>query len=74
MSMQKPPCEPTANISLCVNCIEEEQSEEVTGSPGHTGYSDQDNNLTEEDIGGVDNTGSPDDHLQNHLQNQEGRY
>ena len=68
--MQKPPCEPTAEISVCVNCIEEEQSEEVTESPGNTGYSDQDNNLTEEDVGGVENTKSPDDHLQN----REGRY
>ena len=67
--MQKPPCEPTAEISVCVNCIEEEQSEEATESPGHTGYSDQDNNLTEEDVGGVENTESPDDPLKK----REGR-
>ena len=68
--MQKPPCEPTAEISVCVNCIEEEQSDEVTESPGHTGYSDQENNLTEEDVGGAENTESPDDPPNKH----EGRY
>ena len=35
MVMQKPPCEPTAEISVCVNCMEEEEdkSEEGTESP-----------------------------------------
>ena len=33
--MQKPPCEPTAEISVCVNCIDKEDKsdEEGTESP-----------------------------------------
>lgn len=57
--MQKPPCEPTAEISVCVNCIEEDKGEEGTETPGHTGYADEDNNLVEEDAGGAENTESP---------------
>ena len=38
MSMQKPPCEPTAEMSVCVNCIDkEDKSNEGTESPGYKG-------------------------------------
>ena len=85
--MQKPPCEPTAEISVCVNCIEEDKGVEGTETPGHAGYSDEDNNntgysdeddnLNEEDVGGAENTESPDwkSHMivDDNLHNGEGR-
>ena len=38
MSMKKPPCEPTAEMSVCVNCIDkEDKSDEGTESPGYKG-------------------------------------
>ena len=48
--MQKPPCEPSGEISVCVNCHDEDESEEGTERPGNTGYAAEDSNSSEENV------------------------